>query len=159
MNPLRLPFDQYQRYRIVADIVERLRPLAAADGKGRKPRILGGGGRTALLREFLPKDDVLLVDMDPSEAVGLVLGDGGALPFRSETFDAVCAFDTLEHVQPDAREAFIEECWRVTSKWVLIAGPYDAPRVREGEKLLQRFLREKLGVDHRYLNEHLENGI
>ena len=156
MNPLRLPFDQYQRYRVVADIVERLRPLV---GEKRKLRILDVGGRTANLRAFLPKDDVMLVDMEASDAEGLVLGDGSRLPFASESFDAVCAFDTLEHVPRDRREAFVDECWRVTKSWVLLAGPYDSVRVRKGERLLHRFLSDKLKVEHRYLKEHLDFGL
>ncbi|MFT5080275.1 MAG: hypothetical protein ACI84E_000930 [Planctomycetota bacterium] len=156
MNPLRLPFDQYQRYRVVADIVERLRPLV---GEKRKLRILDVGGRTANLRAFLPKDDVVLVDMEASEAKGLVLGDGCSLPFATESFDVVCAFDTLEHVPVDRRESFTAECWRVTKSWVLLAGPYDSMRVRKSEKLLNRFLRKKLKVEHRYLKEHLNYGL
>ena len=35
MDVLELPFDQYQRYRLVADLVEELRP------RGRRLRIRG----------------------------------------------------------------------------------------------------------------------
>jgi len=90
MNIERLPFDQYQRYRLVADLVERL-----AEASDEPLRVLDVGGRTALLREFLPNVRVELVDMEASEVEGLVLGDGSALPFATESFDVVCAFDTL----------------------------------------------------------------
>jgi SAM-dependent methyltransferase len=152
-DPLELPFDQYQRYRLVADLLGPLR------GRRKHLSILDVGGRTALLRAFLPDDRVTLVDVEPSGEARLVLGDGSALPFADASFDAVCAFDTLEHVPPRTRKAFVAECRRVARSWVLIAGPYRAPEVDEAEVLLQRFLREKLKVEHRYLEEHRTNTL
>jgi hypothetical protein len=148
-----LPFDQYQRYRLVSDLVNEVRP------KGERLKVLDVGGRTALLRSFLPKDDVTLVDLEASDVAGLVLGDGSRLPFQSGIFDVVASFDTLEHVPPARRAAFVAECARVSKRWILIAGPYQAPAVEEAEKLLQRFLVDKLGVEHRYLEEHRHNGL
>ncbi len=152
-DPLELPFDQYQRYRIVADLLALVRD-------GSKPLvILDVGGRTANLRAFLPKDRVHIVDVEPSEEPGLVLGDGSKLPYQDRAFDVVAAFDTLEHVPPPLRPAFVRECARVARKWVVIAGPYRSDAVDESERLLQRFLRDKLGVEHRYLDEHRHNGL
>ena len=88
-----------------------------------------------------------------------MLGDGSALPYADDTFDAVCAFDTLEHVPREGREAFVAECCRVAKRWVLIAGPYRAPEVDRAEELLQQFLRDKLQVEHRYLEEHRTNRL
>lgn len=153
MDVERLPFDQYQRYRLVADLIDEVRG-------GRGPlHILDVGGRTALLREFLPNDRVVLVDMEPSESRGLVLGDGSCLPFRAGAFDVVAAFDTLEHVPPPRRAAFVEECARVSRGHVFLAGPYQAPRVDEAEEVLLDFLRNKLRVKHRYLEEHRAYGL
>jgi len=150
---LSLPFDQYQRYRLVADLVERVRP------GGRPLRILDVGGRTALLRKFLPDDRVELVDVEASEEEGLVLGSGGALPFQDGSFDVVAAFDTLEHVPPRARKAFVTECARVAARHVILAGPYRTPQVDEAEEILMGFLADKLGVKHRYLAEHRDYGL
>lgn len=152
-DPLELPFDQYQRYRVVADLLSVVRD-------GANPLvILDVGGRTANLRSFLPKDRVHLVDVDPSDEPGLVLGDGARLPFKDRAFDVVAAFDTLEHVPPAHRDAFVAECARVAKSWIVLAGPYASPAVDESERLLQRFLRDKLGVEHRYLDEHRHNGL
>ncbi|MBL8860639.1 MAG: methyltransferase domain-containing protein [Planctomycetes bacterium] len=152
-DPLELPFDQYQRYRLVTDLLAGLRaqaePLA----------ILDVGGRTANLRAFLPADRVHLVDVEASAEPGLVLGDGARLPFQDRAVDVVAAFDTLEHVPPPARPAFLAECARVARRWVVVAGPYRAPAVDESERLLQRFLRDKLGLEHRYLEEHRHHGL
>lgn len=147
-----LPFDQYQRYRLVADLLGEVRGDAPL-------RVLDVGGRTALLRAFLPEDRVELVDVEPSDAPGLVLGTGAALPFQDGAFDAVCAFDTLEHVPPAYRDAFVAECARVAGRWVILAGPYAHPRVDAAEERLVDFLQHKLGLQHRYLSEHRENGL
>ena len=150
---LELPFDQYQRYRLAADLIAEVRR------GGERWRVLDVGGRTALLRSFLPQDDVILVDLEPSGQARLVLGDGSRLPFANRSFDVVTAFDTLEHVPPDRREPFIAECLRVARGHVLLVGPYQAPEVEEAERMLQRFLKDKLGVEHRYLEEHRHNGL
>lgn len=148
-----LPFDQYQRYELVRSLLESVR----VDGE--RFRILDVGGRTALLREFLPSDQVELVDVVPSEVEGLVLGSGAELPFQDGAFDAVCAFDTLEHVPPPLRDAFTRECARVAKRYVILAGPYDSPRVAEAEETLLGFLRARLDWEHPYLLEHRENGL
>jgi len=146
-------FDQYQRYRLVADILEQVRVEEQALD------ILDVGGRTALLRRFLPGDEVHLVDMEASPEPGLVLGDGARLPFKDQSFDAVVTFDTLEHVPPAHRAAFVSECRRVSRNWVVIAGPYDTPGVAQAEEDLKVFLDDKLEIEHRYLNEHNEHGL
>ncbi len=148
-----LPFDQYQRYRLVADILDRL-----VTGPGARA-VLDVGGRTGLLRRFLPACRVGLVDLEPSEEAGLILGDGAALPFRDRSFDAVCAFDTLEHVPPYRRDTFVAECARVARRYVVLAGPFQDPRVEEAEGLLLRALRDGMEIDHRYLREHRSNGL
>lgn len=150
---LDLPFDQYQRYRLVADIIDALRV------KGERLAVLDVGGRTALLRQFLPGDEVFLVDLEASSERGLVLGDGSSLPYADNSVDALVTFDTLEHVPPAGREAFISECARVARRWVVIAGPFQAPEVEEAETLLAAFIEDKLGQKHRYLLEHKQNGL
>ncbi len=153
IDALDLPFDQYQRYRFAADLLGEVRT------PGTTWTVLDVGGRTALLRSFLPRDRVTLVDLETSGASGLVLGDGARLPFADGSFDVVTAFDTLEHVPPALREAFVAESRRVSRRYVAIVGPYQDPAVEEAERLLQRFLKDKLGVEHRYLEEHRHLGL
>ncbi|QDV08996.1 hypothetical protein Poly30_45520 [Planctomycetes bacterium Poly30] len=150
---LDLPFDQYQRYGLVKAL------LASVRGEGERFRVLDVGGRTALLREFLPDDQVELVDVDPSDVPGLILGSGANLPFKDDSFDVVAAFDTLEHVPPGLRGAFVDECGRVARRYVMLAGPYDSPRVAEAEQNLLDFLKVRLDWEHRYLAEHRQNGL
>jgi septal ring factor EnvC (AmiA/AmiB activator) len=149
----RMPFDQYQRYRLVADVLENVRP------DGEHLEVLDVGGRTALLRRFMPEDRVELVDVEESEEAGLIIGSGAQLPFQDGAFDAVVCFDTLEHVPPALRDAFVDECARVARRWVVIAGPYHTEEVARSEELLQDFIHEKLGQKHRYLQEHRDHGL
>ncbi len=153
-GPRALPFDQYQRYQLVTDLLASVRP------DDRPLRVLDVGGATGLLRRFLPNDAVFAVDVysegpDPR----LVLADGSRLPFAADTFDVVAAFDTLEHVPPPARAAFVAEVARVTRGWALLVGPYSAPDVAAAEVELDRFLTEDLGVTHAFLREHIEYGL
>ena len=160
MNLERLPFDQYQRYRLVADTLRNL--AATRDSSARRLRVLDVGGRTGLLAAFTPECDVVSVDLEaPSGRLDcpFVLGDGAALPFGTETFDAVCALDTLEHVPVEARDAFLGELWRVAHDWVLVVGPYSAPQVKRAEKLLAGFFKHKLRAPHCYLDEHQQLGL
>ena len=46
-----------------------------------------------------------------------------------------------------------------TKRYVILAGPYDAPRVAEAEQILLDFLKVQLDWEHRYLAEHRENGF
>src|SRR5687767_3367697 len=151
---VRLPFDLYQRYRVVADVLSSVR-----DDSGPELSVLDVGGRTAALRDFVAGERVTLVDVEPANVTGFVLGDGSKLPFRDKSFDVVTALDTLEHVLPSARAAFVRECARVARRWVVIAGPYHSERVAQAETILRGFMKKKLGIEHRYLDEHRRFGL
>ena len=88
-----LPFDQYQRYELVRALLESVR----ADGE--RFRILDVGGRTALLREFLPLDQVELVDVVPSAVEGL---EQAMAPSRSVRARALLASLLLLLAETDA---------------------------------------------------------
>ncbi len=148
------PFDQEQRYRLIGEL------LRAVRGDGPPLFILDIGGRTGVLRRYLADDDrVILADVEESEEADLVLASGSALPFVDRTFDAVVAADTLEHVPPEFREAFVREACRVTRGVTVLAGPYYHPRVAEAEQRLAEFVRSRIGEPHRYLEEHLALGL
>ena len=151
-DPLELAFDQHERYRLVADLCREI----ADDGA---ITVLDVGGRTGILRRMLPGVRVELVDLEAADEDGLVLGSGSRLPFQDDSVDVVTANDTLEHVPTDQREVFITECCRVARKAVVIAGPYQHPDVDEAERIVQGFLKEKLDLVHRYLDEHRTLGL
>ena len=151
---LRLPFDQYQRYRMVADAVELLR------GDSAPLRILDvGGGEGAILR-FLSEDEVTVLDLSDSPGVpGLVKGDATALPFDDEYFDYVASVDVYEHIEPEARESYLSELRRTARKGVLLAAPFDSDVVRAAERVANELHRSLRRAENVWLGEHSARGL
>src|SRR5581483_8493228 len=96
-----LPFDQYQRYRILKDAIDALRW---------QPRlsVLDVGGSPGTLKAFLPDDWVVVADVADQGGLDLY-ASGLALPFADRAFDVVTACDTLEHVPAAERPAFLAQ--------------------------------------------------
>ena len=149
---LELPFDQYQRYKIIQEIVDELR-----DGEGMK--VLDVGGHPGLLLGFLPGDEVYVTDVMPCDIPTFVPTGGKILPFEDESFDVVVSSDTLEHVPPEEREGFISELVRVSRDCVVLAAPFADAHVSAAERILYDFIESELGYSHKFLKEHLEHGL
>ena len=107
---MELPFDQFQRYRVVSEFVDSIR----TDEKS-PLKILDVGGYPGLITDFLPDDDITIVDVVPGDMPNYHQYEGGKLPFEDTSFDLVCSCDTLEHVLPGDRQAFIGELARVST--------------------------------------------
>jgi hypothetical protein len=151
---LDLPFDQYQRYRIVADAVELLRedsnPL----------RILDVGGGEGVILDFLSEDRVTILDRFDAEGVpGFVKGDATALPFEDGAFDYVTSVDVYEHIEPESREKYLSELRRTAQRGVLLAAPFDSAVVRDAERIAHEFHRAIHLQDNVWLEEHEQNGL
>lgn len=152
---LNLPFDQHQRYRVVADAVERLR-------EGTETlKILDVGGGECIILKFLTEDEITVLDQTPPEheVPNFVRGDATALPFEDGSFDYVVSVDTFEHIPPEARERYLSELRRVAVKGVLLAAPFDTPAVRQAEQIANEFNRAVHLQDNVWLQEHTENGL
>ena len=148
-----LPFDLYQRHKLVQETVERIR-----DGRPRLS-ILDVGGSPGYLRAFLPRDQVVVVDREGPAQEVVLIAEALALPFADRAFDVVVSLDTLEHVPRSGRADFVKELGRVTRDALLLTAPFDGSRVSEAESILAGFLRYRLKIDHRFLEEHLEHGL
>lgn len=159
---LRLPFDQYGRYRMAQEALDAARPIL-----GERFRILDVGGffRTgrgvALLpiRQFLTSDDVTVIDQQPGDVPGYIQGDGRSLDFADATFDFVVSCDTLEHVPAPDRPTFWRELLRVARHGVILAAPFASPEVVAAEDLLARYIRVELHTEQMQLKEHREYGL
>jgi O-antigen biosynthesis protein len=151
---LNLPFDQYQRYRLVADAIERLR-------EGSDPlRILDVGGGEGLILKFLPEDQITILDQSDTEEVpGFVKGDATALPFEDEAFDYVVSVDLYEHIEPESRKGNLSELRRTARRGVLLAAPFDSDVVRAAERVANEFHRSVHFEENVWLKEHAENGL
>jgi len=144
----RLPFDQFQRYRLAAEAV----PLLEGDG----PRLaaLEAGGRPPTLELFLPEHQITYVDLAP--APGCVMARGAELPFADRSFGLVISLDTLEHLPGSERERFICELCRVSSNSVILGAPFFSEAVKSADRAVFEFIRSHAGYEHEFLKEHLE---
>ncbi|MGH7142166.1 MAG: class I SAM-dependent methyltransferase [Candidatus Saccharimonadales bacterium] len=157
MNSLELekvvPFDQYSRQFQVSIILKILK-------KNKKPlAILDVGGYKGRSKDFLPSDDVTVVDLYDIKEEGYVRGSGFDLPFPFRSFDFVVSFDTLEHIPVNKRDNFIEECERVAKRGIIICAPNKTPENELIEEKLNDLYKKLHHKSHRWLEEHMEYKI
>jgi hypothetical protein len=139
-----LPEDTLSRHRAVARIL------------GTPERVLDVGGVRGLLALFLPGSSVITVNVErPAD----VLYDGARLPFADLSFDSVTSLDVLEHVLPGARPAHVAELARVAATTVVLSCPLGTDEHVTAEQDLVHWYREVTGRSHRFLDEHLANGL
>jgi hypothetical protein len=163
-GPLDVPFDQYQRYRVTAEIA---RALEATLEFGHPPSALDVGGYFTDLDgrprrpicEFLPEWRTVTVDLLHSALDRYVRARGDALPFADASFDLVSSVDVLEHVQPAARPALVAELTRVARHAVLLAAPFRSPLVERAEGIVEDFVERTCGYVQGQLKEHRELGL
>src|SRR5579863_623900 len=134
-----LPFDLYERYSLLEPIGKLFRPVDPPY------RVLDVGGQMpafwpcfpSLAGTFIPDARAVVVDLNArSELYNYVRASGFELPFRDETFDLVCSFDTLEHISGEHRPRFLSELLRVTRDGLYLAFPFDSPGNRWAESVL-----------------------
>jgi SAM-dependent methyltransferase len=153
-----LPFDMYERYALAA----RVAALVAPDAR----RLLdvggtmgGGAGHLAWSGDFFPGLGVEVVDARPADyPEHRLLDPQGPLPYADRAFPLVAALDVLEHVPPDAREAWLAELWRVTDRVLLLGNPFATAGVAEADQYLFELIRTRYGYEHAFLAEHLRHG-
>ena len=97
------PIDTLERHVVVAQLLGSPRTVVDVGGV---PGQLGG----ALLDSAITALNV----QPPAD----LLMDPGPLPFRDRTVEAVTSLDTLEHVPPEDRAAFVAELLRIDA-WKL----------------------------------------
>lgn len=152
MNKLELPFDQYQRYKIVEELVTLIRD-------GRRLRVLDVGGHPGFISIFLPEDETFILDTLPAVRPNYVQGDGARLPFKNNSFDLVVSIDTLEHIPSDQRPRFLEEQLRTSRNYILLAAPFEDENISLAEQIVNEFFIKKIGHPNDSLEEHFANGL
>jgi hypothetical protein len=160
---LRLPFDQYGRYRMVREAVDAVR---AALGREHLAILDVGGyyqeadGTPRLpSQQFLGDQELTVLDLPACDLPGYVQGDGTAMTYADGSFDLVISCDTLEHIPPDLRDTFAHELARVARFGVLLICPIDDPRTALAEKVLYAYIQAELHAKHDQLREHREYGL
>jgi hypothetical protein len=157
-----MPFDQFGRYHMLREAVDACRaPLGL-----QRLRILDVGGfyddhgtPTLPLNQFLPYDDLTVLDVVDCDLPGYVKGDGTALHFDDASFDLVVSADTLEHIPRPQREQFWCELLRVARHGVILLAPFDTSGVAAAEDVLFEYIKVELHAEHQQLKEHREYGL
>src|SRR4051794_3078856 len=160
---LRLPFDQYGRYRMVREAVDAARQ---ALGRERLAILDVGGyyqdadGMPRLpSQQFLGDQELTVLDLPACDLPGYVQGDGTAMTYADSSFDLVISCDTLEHIPPDLRDQFVHELARVARYGMLLICPIDDYRTALAEKVLYAYIQSELHAKHDQLREHREYGL
>ncbi len=154
-----LHFDQYSRYRSAAEAVA----LLSEPGD----TVLDvGSGQTCVLGGFLPDRDVTYLD-PLLETRAAVAGDPHyiARPLEQldpheRRFDVVVCVDTLEHVPPEQREAFLQRLASFANKGLVLSMPCrDVGDALEVDEEVNAVYRKRTGEDYPWLREHFEYGL
>src|SRR6266478_1180513 len=151
-----LPFDQYQRYRDVKEVVENLRI------NSERLRLLDvGGGEAGYLPapDFFREDDVVVADLHPFQSPHYVEASGLNLPFADDAFYAAFSCDTLEHIPLKDREQFLTELFRVSRHFVILIAPFRSYLNELAEQLVQAVYTSECGAPNKALLEHAANGL
>jgi SAM-dependent methyltransferase len=146
ISDIRMGYDMYERHQAVRTL------LGAQEGAA----VLDVGGIAGGLSAFLPRAQVLALNIDDT---GDICYDGATIPYDDGAFDTVVSLDTLEHVPPTARARFVGECLRVARRTLLIAAPYASGGHEAYEAKLDELYRAVHGDYHRWLHEHVVNGL
>ncbi|MDY6868809.1 MAG: methyltransferase domain-containing protein, partial [Chloroflexota bacterium] len=144
---------QYQRYqdiRIAVDIIQH-------EFSGHKFTILDVGGFPTS-QKFLSPYQVVIANTEAETGITPQC-DGTQLPFQDNSFDIVITADTLEHIAETERKAFIDELLRVSNLFTIITAPFSNGYNEFSETVLNDFLIKFLDLHHRFLIEHLQNGL
>lgn len=154
-----VPFDQYQRYRNLANLINYYRE----DSKKTFSILEIGSNEHMDLEKFLPDDSITFSDIvltpEMKESGRFIEIDGTNIDLKDSSFDFVIAADVLEHIPQEKREAFILETYRVSKVATLLCFPFDNDLIREAERRLNNFYVSLVGEEYVWLKEHNENGL
>ncbi len=154
---LTLPFDQYQRYKIISDIINKFRK-----NKNLFKILDVGASFEGNLKRFLSNDDIYFLDKEyPPEYIekgNYIIGDITKIELK-ETYDFVISVDTYEHIHPIFREKFIINLLNLSKIATIIAAPFDTAGVREHEVFANEVYKHSHGIEHKWLHEHIQNGL
>ena len=152
-----LIFDQYQRYKLVSDIINKFR------NKGESFKILeAGAGFEENLKKFLSTDNIYYIDKAyPSEYLqkgNFIVGDILKTEL-TEKYDFVVAIDVYEHIPQIDREKFVDTLINSSKIAAIIAAPFDQENVKNCEFFANEVYKMSHGSDYIWLKEHIANGL
>lgn len=137
LDPSLLSFDEYQRMRMIGDLINRFRKEGL--------RILDVGGGVGNFVYFVKGHEVEVADRRTTEI------DGLSLPYEERGFDVVVSIDTLEHVAGEDRERFLDELIRVARYRVYLGVP--TKEAEETERFIHTLTKDP------WLEDHIRYGL
>ncbi|MBE2940084.1 glycosyltransferase [Anoxybacillus flavithermus] len=153
----KIPFDQYQRYKHVAEIINLVRE------KEKYCILEVGANEHRNLEHFLPNDQITYLDIEVPKHLkdesNYIQADATDMPLKDKTFDFVIALDVFEHISNTKREKFITEIKRVAREGFIIAAPFNTEGVEEAEIRLNEYHKALYGENFRWLEEHRQNSL
>ncbi len=160
---LDMPFDQYQRYRATAEIIAIIKRETGRE----RLKILDVGGYyknaegqdTLPLKDFLPEEEILVLDIADCRLAPYVRGDATAMPFYPKTFDVLNCQDVLEHIPPELRERFLDNLLKTSKEFLILGAPFKTENSVLAEKILYEYILRTLKGKHRELEEHIKKGL
>lgn len=155
-NLTELPFDQYSRQRVVAEIIQKTVRTA-----NQKFKVIDLGGHKGKTQAFMPNDDVTIIDVYDETYPNYIKGDATAMTFADDSYDIATSFDVFEHIPRAKRLNFIKEALRVSKFGVFITMPVDDAdhTVSRAEETLNELFKQLYGDDHPWLKEHIDYRI
>lgn len=153
-------FDLYGRHKITQLVVEAYK----REGNLTKSKFLDVGSSNFLMKEFLPYDDIYIIDpliTTDQQTAFCKKGDATNMRgvFEDNSFDFLASHDVFEHIYPEKRLDFVAENIRVSKDIVMITAPFGEEGVEESEIKVNSFYKKLYNKDHRWLIEHRENGL
>lgn len=145
MQKIRMPPDTFERHALVARLA------------GSTESVLDVGGIKGELKAFLPDATITTINMEGENADEFF--DGDRLPFPDDTFDVAVSLDVLEHIPVPGRDNHFVELCRVARRMVIVCCPLGTREHIDAEQAIADWYVEYTSKHHRFLEEHLENGL
>jgi len=142
---LMLPPDTWERHTIVGQLA------------GDPETVLDVGGVAGQLSLFLPAAQITALNLGSEDAD--VHFDGLRVPYPDNSFEVVVSLDVLEHIERPERALHIAELARVAARRMILCCPLGTPEHIDAERELSEWYRDAVGNGHRFLDEHLEQGL
>ena len=154
-----IDYDQSQRYSRVARLLNQM--LATVTGRVRILEV--GCNILDLLPNFLDPERVEIIGCDVerfrSDDNFVLIEKDQPLPFETASFDAVVSLEVLEHIPARDRPSFLADCLRIARHGAIFTCPNGVPQVVEAERWASLAYRDRHGIEHPFLAEHLEFGL
>lgn len=151
-NQVSANFDQYGRYFLIAKIIESNRSKEVLN-------ILDVGGLAGLARLFMPLDNITIIDVIKSDIDNYIQASALDMPFQDKQFDVVITADTFEHISKKDRNIFLDECYRVSKDFFILAAPFETGEISKTEAEVNNIYNILSGESYVWLKEHMDNGL